>query len=176
MNHGQEPLRPVAPTEARSATTAAVARGTTRLLQALGLTTLCELGLPSGRRADIVALGRTGELWIVEVKSSIADFQADNKWHDYHVHCDRLFFATGPEVPLTIFPETAGLIVADRFGGQLVREAPEHRIPAATRRAMTLRFARAAAYRLQALLDPTAPAGESTADLFGPGGSEGPTM
>jgi hypothetical protein len=176
MNHVPEPSLSVASTEARSATTAAVARGTTRLLQALGCTTLCELGLPSGRRADIVALGRTGELWIVEVKSSIADFQADNKWRDYHLHCDRLFFATGPEVPLIIFPETAGLIVADRFGGQLVREAPEHRLPAATRRAMTLRFARAAAHRLQALLDPTAPAGERSADLFGPSGLEGPTM
>ena len=176
MSHVQEPALPVAPTEARSATAAAVARGTTRLLQALGCTALCELSLPSGRRADIVALGRTGELWIVEVKSSIADFQADHKWHDYRPHCDRLFFATGPEVPLTIFPATVGLIVADRFGGQLMREAPEHRIPAATRRAMTLRFARAAAYRLQALLDPTAPPGQSSADLFGPGAPEGPDM
>jgi hypothetical protein len=172
----REPSLPVAPAEARSATAATVARGTTRLLQALGCTALCELGLPSGRRADIVALGRTGELWIVEVKSSIADFQADHKWRDYRLHCDRLFFAAGPEVPLTIFPETAGLIVADRFGGQLVREAPEHRMSAATRRAMTLRFARAAAYRLQALLDPTAPAGESSADLFGPGALEDPTL
>ena len=167
---------PVAPTWARSATAAAVARGTARLLQTLGCTTLCELGLPSGRRADIVALDRAGELWIVEIKSSIEDFRADHKWYDYRRHCDRLFFATAPEVPLAIFPEAAGLIVADRFGGQLLREAPEHRIPAATRRAMTLRFARAAAYRLQALLDPTAPAGESSADLFGPGGLEDPTL
>ena len=176
MSQGQEPALPVAPAEARSATAAAVARGTIRLLQALGCTALRELGLPSGRRADIVALGPTGELWIVEVKSSIADFQADHKWRDYRLHCDQLFFATGPEVPLTIFPETAGLIVADRFGGQLVREAPEHRMSAATRRAITLRFARTAAYRLQALLDPTAPAGESSADLFGAGALEDPTM
>ena len=159
----------VAPAEARSATAAAVTRGTTRLLQALGWTTLCELRLPSGRRADIVALGGAGELWIVEIKSSIEDFRADHKWHDYRRHCDRLFFATGPEVPLGMFPEAAGLIVADRFGGQLLRAAPEHRIPAATRRAMTLRFAQAAAHRLQVLLDPAAPAGESGTDLFGQG-------
>ena len=157
----------VAPAETPSAT--AVARGTTRLLQALGCTTVCELRLPSGRRADIVALGRSGELWIVEIKSSIEDFRADRKWTDYRAHCDRLFFATRSDVPLEIFPETTGLIVADQFGGQLIREAPEHRIPAATRRAMTLRFARAAAYRLQALLDPAALPGESSADLFGPG-------
>lgn len=168
MSRGQEPLVPVvAPAETPSAT--AVARGTTRLLQALGCTTVCELRLPSGRRADIVALGRAGELWIVEIKSSIEDFRADRKWGDYRAHCDRLFFATRPNVPLGIFPETAGLIVADQFGGQLIREAPEHRVAAATRRAMTLRFARAAAYRLQALLDPTALPGESSADLFGPG-------
>jgi hypothetical protein len=176
MSHGQELSRPVGPAEARSATAAAVARGTTRLLRALGCSALCELCLPSGRRADIVGLGRTGELWIVEVKSSIEDFQADHKWGDYRLHCDRLFFATGPEVSLTIFPETAGLIVADRFGGQLVRQAPEHRMPAATRRAMTLRFARAAAHRLQVLLDPTAPLGQSSADLFGPGTLEGADM
>jgi len=157
----------VAPAETPSAT--AVARGTTRLLLALGCTTVCELRLPSGRRADIVALGRSGELWIVEIKSSIEDFRADRKWTDYRAHCDRLFFATRSDVPLEIFPETTGLIVADQFGGQLIREAPEHRIPAATRRAMTLRFARAAAYRLQALLDPAALPGESSADLFGPG-------
>jgi hypothetical protein len=170
MSGVQEPSMPlVAPAVARSATAAAVARGTTRLLQALGRTTLCELRLPSGRRADIVALGGAGELWIVEIKSSIEDFRADHKWYDYRRHCDRLFFATAPEVPLAIFPEAAGLIVADRFGGQLLREAPEHRIPAATRRAMTLRFAQAAADRLQALLDPTAPGRESGTDLFGPG-------
>ncbi|HXW30898.1 MAG TPA: MmcB family DNA repair protein [Xanthobacteraceae bacterium] len=151
----------------RGSASAAVARGTTRLLHALGCTTLSELRLPSGRRADIVALGRAGELWIVEIKSSVEDFRADHKWAEYRAHCDRLFFATAAEVPVAIFPATAGLIVADRFGGQLVREAPGHRLPAATRRAMTLRFARAAAYRLQALLDPSAMPGETSADLFG---------
>jgi hypothetical protein len=165
---------PVVADSERGATTAdAVARGTTRLLHALGRTTLRELRLPSGRRADIVALSGAGELWIVEIKSSVEDFRADHKWGDYRAHCDRLFFATTSEVPLAIFPETAGLIVADRFGGQLFREAPEHRLAAATRRAMTLRFAQAAAYRLQALLDPSALAGEMSADLFGAGALEG---
>jgi hypothetical protein len=164
-----EPLVPVVAQPERGSATAAVARGTTRLLHALGCTTLCELRLPSGRRADIVALGGAGELWIVEIKSSVEDFRADHKWADYRAHCDRLFFATTPEVPLAIFPETAGLIVADRFGAQLLREAPEHRLPAATRRATTLRFAQAAAYRLQALLDPSALRSESNADLFSAG-------
>jgi len=162
---------PVAHADKGTPGAAAVARGTTRLLYALGCTTLCELRLPSGRRADIVALGSAGELWIVEIKSSVEDFRADHKWGDYRAHCDRLFFATTPEVPLGIFPETVGLIVADRFGGHLVREAPEHRLAAATRRAMTLRFAQVAAYRLQAFLDPLS--GEMSADLFGAGALEG---
>ena len=165
----------VAHAEKGTGNAAAVARGATRLLHALGCTTLRELRLPSGRRADIVALGGAGELWIVEIKSSVEDFRADHKWAHYRAHCDRLFFATTPEVPLTIFPETAGLIVADRFGGRLLREAPEHRLPAPPRRAMTLRFAQVAAYRLQALLDPSVLSGEVSTDLFGAGDLEGTT-
>ena len=71
------------------------------------------------------------------------------------MHCDRLFFATAPHVPAAIFPDDAGLILADGFGAVLMREAPEHRLHAATRRSMLLAFARAAALRLQALVDPT---------------------
>jgi hypothetical protein len=116
-----------------------------------------ELVLPSGRRADIVALDGGGEVWIVEIKSSIADFRADQKWMDYRVHCDRLFFATTVGVPCEIFPKDTGLIVADAFGASIVCEAPEHRLPAATRKSMMLRFAHVAALRLQTLGDPSGP-------------------
>ncbi|HEX3863203.1 MAG TPA: MmcB family DNA repair protein, partial [Stellaceae bacterium] len=98
-----------------------------------------------------------GEIIIVEIKSSLADFRADQKWHDYRLHCDRLFFATTAEVPCEIFPTDTGLIVADAFGAAIVCEAPEHRLPAATRKSITLRFAHAAALRLQALADPQGP-------------------
>ncbi|MFD2183899.1 MmcB family DNA repair protein [Rhodoplanes azumiensis] len=138
----------------RSATALAVARGTQRLLLSMGFACVCELPLASGRRADLVALGGEGTVWIVEIKSSIEDFRADHKWPDYRLHCDRLFFATAPHVPAAIFPEDAGLIVADGFGAELLRDAPEHRLHAATRKHMTLAFARAAALRLQALADP----------------------
>jgi hypothetical protein len=141
----------------QSATALAVARGTTRLLHSLGLSVVAELPLPSGRRADLVALGRAGELWIIEIKSSIADFRADQKWMDYRLHCDRLFFATTIEVPCEIFPKDTGLIVADQFGASIICEAPEHRLHAATRKAMLLAFARAAALRLSALADPEGP-------------------
>jgi hypothetical protein len=135
----------------------AVARGTARLLYAHGLNVIAELALPSGRRADLAALDATGEIWIVEIKSSVADLRADHKWHEYRLHCDRLFFATSPEVPCDIFPADTGLIVADAFGAEFKCRAPEHRLAAATRKAMLLLFARAAASRLQALADPNGP-------------------
>ena len=80
-----------------------------RLLLSHGFTCVSELPLPSGRRADLVAIGRSGEIWIVEIKSSVADFRADQKWMDYRMHCDRLFFATTVEVPCEIFPKDTGL-------------------------------------------------------------------
>src|SRR3979490_618373 len=143
----------------QSATALAVARGTTRLLHALGFSVVSELPLPSGRRADLVALGGDGEIWIVEIKSSVEDFRADQKWTDYRMHCDRLFFATAEHVPLDIFPPEAGLILADGYGGELVREAPERRLHAAPRKSVMLAFARAAAVRLQSLTDPQGPYG-----------------
>ena len=146
------------PVDGRQSETALiVARGAMRLLLSHGFTCVSELPLPSGRRADLVAVGRSGEIWIVEIKSSIADFRADQKWMDYRMHCDRLFFATTIEVPCEIFPKDTGLIVADGFGGEIVCEAPEHRLPAPTRKAMTLRIAQCAALRLQSLIDPAGP-------------------
>jgi hypothetical protein len=152
-------LPPPPPDGRQSPTALAVARGTARLLHALGLSCIAELSLPSGRRADLVALAGNGEIWIVEIKSSIADFRADQKWIDYRLHCDRLFFATTREVPCDIFPKDTGLIVADAFGASIVCDAPEHRLPAATRRSMLLRFAHAGALRLQTLADPAGPYG-----------------
>jgi hypothetical protein len=141
----------------QSPTALLVARGTQRLLLSLGLSCIAELGLASGRRADLVALRDDGEIWIVEIKSSVEDFRVDQKWPDYRLHCDRLFFATAQHVPLEIFPDDAGLILADSYGAAVIREAPEHRLHAATRRSMMLAFARTAALRLQVLADPSGP-------------------
>jgi len=133
-----------------------IARGTRRLLRAAGWASVTELALPSGRRADIVALGGDSSIAIVEIKSSLADFRADRKWQDYRFHSDQLFFAVSPDMPLDVMPPDTGLIVADAFGAEIVREAPVHRMAGATRRAMLLRFAVAAADRLHALADPGA--------------------
>jgi hypothetical protein len=150
-------LAPLPVDRRQSQTALAVARGTTRLLHQFGFSAVSELPLPSGRRADLVALNNASEIWIVEIKSSIEDFRADGKWMDYRAHCDRLFFATTMEVPCEIFPKDTGLIVADAFGAQIVCEAPEHKLHASTRKSMMLGIARAAALRLQSLADPTGP-------------------
>jgi len=142
------------PDRRQSETALAVARGTARLLHSLGFACLSELPLPSGRRADLVALNDRGEIWIVEIKSSIEDLRADQKWPEYRAHCDRLFFAFTQALPCEIFPDETGLIIADAYGAHLERPAPEHRLPAPTRKSMTVRFALAAAQRINRLVDP----------------------
>lgn len=139
---------------ARPEETRTIFRGVRRHFAELGFATVDELPLASGRRADITALGPDGSLSIVEVKSSIEDFRVDQKWPFYRAHCDRLYFATTVRVPQEIFPADCGLIIADAYGAEIIREAPEHRLAAATRKAVTLRFARLAAMRLLTLLDP----------------------
>ena len=131
-----------------------VQRGVGRFLRARGLVMVTELPLATGRRAAAVAVAPSGEVWIVEVKSSIEDFRTDQKWPDYRLSCDRLFFATHTAVPADIFPEDAGLMVADAYGADLLRDAPEHRLAAATRKALLIRFAQAAAARLHGIVDP----------------------
>ena len=125
-----------------------VRRGVQILLNDMRFAVLPELALANGRRADLVGLSEKGEIWIIEIKSSIEDFRVDRKWPDYRAYCDRLFFATHPEVPLDIFPEDCGLLLSDGYGAHLLREAPEHRLPPATRKAVTLDFSRSAAQRL----------------------------
>lgn len=148
------------PVDGRQSETAlAVARGTARLLRALGFSCVSEVPLPSGRRADLVALGGRGEVWILEIKSSLEDLRADQKWQDYRAHCDRLFFAFTAALPEEVFPADTGLIVADAYGAELRREAPEHRLPPATRKLMTLRFGLTAAQRLARFADPQGHAG-----------------
>jgi hypothetical protein len=142
------------PDRRQSETALAIARGTARLLRSLGFCCISELPLPSGRRADLVALNDHGEIWIIEIKSSVEDLRADQKWQDYRAHCDRLLFAFTQDLPTEIFPQQTGLIVADSYGAHLHCEAPEHRLTAPRRKLMLLRFATAAAQRLNRLADP----------------------
>jgi hypothetical protein len=148
------------PADGRQSQTAlAVALGTRRLLAGHGFTTVMELTLATGRRADIVGLGSDGTIWIVEIKSSITDFRADGKWPDYRDFCDRFSFAVPGDFPTEVLPVDAGLVLADGFGAAVAREAPEHRLHGARRKAVTLRFAHAAAGRLHTLVDPQGASG-----------------
>jgi hypothetical protein len=144
----------VAEAPLRDAVTREVCRGVGRLLRALGFAVINELSLANGRRADVVGLSPAGDIWIVEVKSCLDDLRVDSKWPEYRDFSDALFFAVAPGFPVDMLPADTGLILADRFGGEIVRQAPETRLAAARRKAMTLRFARAAAFSLQALADP----------------------
>jgi hypothetical protein len=131
-----------------------IARGTMRLMRSLGLSCVPELPLASGRRADLVAFCPKGRIWIVEIKSCLADFQTDQKWEDYRAHCDRLYFAIDPDFPRDVIPDEAGLILADRYGAQILREPDEHPLNGSTRRMMALHLAHTTAHRLHALCDP----------------------
>jgi hypothetical protein len=131
----------------RPETTAAVTRGAARLLTALGYAPLTEVTLPNGRRADLMALGPKGELFIVEVKSCVDDFRIDQKWHEYGPYCDAFAFAVSPEFPREVLPEEPGLIVADGFGGAVLREAQPAPLAGARRKALTIAFGRLAALR-----------------------------
>ena len=133
-----------------------LARGICRALAQLGYASLLEFPLANGRRADVLALGKTGDLIIIEIKSSIADFRADRKWTSYREFADRLYFAVPNGFPAVLIPEECGLMVADAFGAALLRDGITTPLSPARRRAMTLRFARTAAARLRRQLDPQA--------------------
>ena len=109
---------------------------------------LTELRLGNGRRLDVLALGAKGELWSVEVKSSVADFKTDQKWESYVEYCDRLFFAVPMDFPKELIPKSAGLIVADRFEAAILRMPEEQKLSAARRKKLLISFGQTAAGRL----------------------------
>lgn len=133
---------------------ARLARGVCRHLASLGFAAVEELVLPDGLRVDVMALGRGGELWVVECKSGLADWRADRKWQGYLPYCDRFFWAVDADFPTDVLPAGSGLMLADAWDAEIRRMAPETALPGARRKALTLRFARHAAARLMPLRDP----------------------
>jgi hypothetical protein len=138
----------------QSETALAVQRGVGRLMRNHGFSILAEFTLASARRADIIGIRHDGLIWIIEIKSSIEDFRADAKWPEYREYCDRYFFAIPPTMDATIIPGEAGLIVADQYGAEIMRDTGDHPLHASRRKAVTLAFARVAAQRLHSLWDP----------------------
>lgn len=135
----------------------ALARGVARLFQNLGFSALVEFPLGIGRRVDVAGLRRDGTVAVAEVKSCLADFRADKKWQEYLDFCDAFYFAVPEGFPTDVLPADVGLIVADQFGGSIVRPGARPKLSAARRKALTLRFARCAAYRLRFASDPGVP-------------------
>lgn len=131
-----------------------LARGVCRMLRSLDFATLDEVVPQPGLRVDVMALGPKGQIWVIECKSSRVDFISDRKWHGYADWCDRFFWAVPADFPLEILPEGTGVILADDFGAEIVAMGPEQSVPGARRKALTLRFARMAAWRHMGLRDP----------------------
>ncbi|HYD99249.1 MAG TPA: MmcB family DNA repair protein [Alphaproteobacteria bacterium] len=138
----------------RPVITERLTRGIRRHLKALGLASLAEFSLANGRRADILAIGADCKLTIVEVKSSLADYRADQKWQDYLPHCDHFYFAVESSFPLELIPDEVGLMVGDEFGAEILRPSIERPLPAARRRKLMLEFGWLAASRLHRIEDP----------------------
>ena len=139
--------------------TCAVRRGATRLLRQAGFVVASEMTFPSGRRADLVALRPNHDIWIIEVKSGLADFRADQKWSAYADYCDALAFAVPESFPAELIPPEIGLIVADGFGGEMLREPLRSPLAPPRRKAVTLAFAQLVSARLMAIEDPDFSAG-----------------
>lgn len=133
-----------------------IARGVARHLRASGFASLLEYVPTRGLRVDVMAIGPHGQVWVVECKSSRADFAADRKWQGYLDWCDRFFWAVPPEFPTDLLPPDAGVLLADDFGAELLCLGPERRLAPARRKALTTDFARHAAWRLQQAQDPHA--------------------
>ena len=131
-----------------------LARGVSRALRGHDFVTVEELVPASGLRVDVMALGPKGEIWIVECKSSRADFQSDRKWQGYLEWCDRFFWAVDGDVPTELLPDQTGLILADAYDAEIVRMGPEAKLAPARRKVMVQKFARHAAVRAQAARDP----------------------
>ncbi len=136
-----------------------LARGVCRHLLGHGFVTVEELVPAPGLRVDVMALGPKGEVWVVECKSSRVDFTSDRKWQGYLDWCDRYFWAVDADFPAELLPDETGLIMADAYGAEILRMAPEDRLAPARRKAVVQKFARHAALRLQAVRDPQAQTG-----------------
>jgi len=144
-------------------TAADIASGVLRQFHLMDVPGLTEVTLANHRRADIMGLTAKGEVWIVEIKSSVADFRSDQKWPEYEPYCDRFYFAVSSAFPDEMIPDSCGLIIADAFGAAIVREAPYLPLAPARRKALTLRFARLAAQRT--LTQPSGPLDTARASL-----------
>lgn len=133
---------------------AALARGVSRTLRAHGGATLTEFTLRTGRRVDVIGVDDEGRVTIVEIKTSVADFRSDGKWPEYLDFCDYFYFAVPEDFPRDLLPGACGVMVADAYEALILVPSEARPVNGSRRRALILRFARAAAQRLNAYTDP----------------------
>ncbi len=131
-----------------------IARGICRYLRNLGYSPLTEFKLLSKRRVDVIGLNKTGQFIIIEIKSSVADFRADEKWPQYLPFADQMYFAVANGFPLELLPEKCGILIADAYNAAVIRAAPTHKLNAGRRRTQIVRYAKTAADRLHLHNDP----------------------
>jgi hypothetical protein len=136
-----------------TATAAEVARGVSRLLLLQGTAPILEFCLPNGRRLDVAAIGPDGKILGVEIKVALADLRGDTKWPEYLDYCDLFYFAIPPDFPPEHVPQQTGLIVADRYGGEIIKPAQAQTLHASRRKAVTISFANVAATRLSSIME-----------------------
>ncbi|MEH6477997.1 MAG: MmcB family DNA repair protein [Sneathiella sp.] len=138
-------------TEPRSDKGVRLAKGVQVLFEAMGYASLTEVNLKSRRRVDVMGINDKGRILIAEVKSGPADFRSDTKWQEYLEYCDEFFFAVGEDFPTDLLPDDQGLIIADEFHAEVLRQSQDFKLNAARRKNVILRFARQAATRLRAV-------------------------
>ena len=131
-----------------------LARGVCRHLLSHDFVTVEEFTPTSGLRVDVMALGPKGEVWVIECKSSRADFAGDHKWQGYLEWCDRYFWAVDERFPNELLPQETGLIIADAYDAEIIRMGPEAKLAPARRKTIVQKFARHAARRWQLARDP----------------------
>ncbi|GBQ81343.1 hypothetical protein AA13595_0606 [Gluconacetobacter johannae DSM 13595] len=141
-----------------------IRRAILHLCGQMGWSSLNELPLPDGRRADIMALRPDNGFVCIEIKSGPRDFLTDSKWPRYRDWCDQFFFAVDRAFPLALLPDSAGLMIvatdmrppgyATIAESAITRDAPTIPLASARRRKLTHLFATQAAERLGRLDDP----------------------
>ena len=131
-----------------------IARGVMRHFAQIGMHSLSEFSPARGLRVDIITLGMSDEIWIVECKSGQSDFKSDKKWQNYLDWCDRYFWAVDGKFPIDILPSDTGVIIADAYDASILREAPLNKLPAARRKKITKSIAIFACNRLLTHTDP----------------------
>ncbi|MEM6908880.1 MAG: MmcB family DNA repair protein [Pseudomonadota bacterium] len=150
----------IEPDAASRQNAAETARGIARLFARNGIWCLSEMPLKNGRRADLMGIDAKGLIIIVEIKVSRNDLLGDQKWPEYLEFCDRFFWGVppslerGPLLSEAYQPERCGIIVADAYDGEIIRQAALAQLAPARRKAQVERLARAALRRHTMLCDP----------------------